>query len=81
MKTTPTRQPRWSKFPNKKRLQRDALESGCSKSQRSLAAALLALQPGHNAATPTWTRQGSLVSADALPTTLGLLSSPSHGFT
>jgi len=32
-----------------------------------MAAALLALQPGHNAATPTGKRQGSLVSADALP--------------
>jgi len=32
-----------------------------------MAATLLALQPGHDAATPTWLRQGSLVTADALP--------------
>jgi hypothetical protein len=40
---------------------------GAKKAIKRLAAALLALQPGHNAATPTKTRQGSLVSADALP--------------
>jgi|GEM_PF-2936946 hypothetical protein len=48
--------------------------AGVLTSHTSLAATLLALQPGHNAATPTWKRQGSLVTTDALPTRVGLLS-------
>jgi hypothetical protein len=39
-----------------------------------MAAALLALQPGHDAATPTRKRQGRLVTAEALPTLVGFLS-------
>jgi hypothetical protein len=38
-----------------------------------MAAALLALQLGHDAATPTFWRQGSLVTADALPLFMRLL--------
>ena len=46
---------------------RDRADAGVQKSHHYLAAALLALQLGHNATTPTLRRQGSLVTADALP--------------
>ena len=45
--------------------------AGVLESHQELAATLLVSRPGHNAATPTWWRQGSLVSADALPVLLG----------
>jgi len=45
-----------------------ALESGCSKNHKSKAAALLALQLGHDATTPTSMNvRAFLVSAKALP--------------
>jgi hypothetical protein len=43
-----------------------------------MVATFLVSRPGHNAATPTWKRQGSLISADALPVCERLFSSPSH---
>jgi len=64
---------RWSKLQKRKRHQCDALVSGCSKSHCNMAATFLVSRPGHDAATPTWKRQGSLVSADALPIAVGIL--------
>jgi hypothetical protein len=39
-----------------------------------MAATFLVSRPGHDAATPTWMRQGRLVTAEALPICLGFLS-------
>lgn len=52
--------------------------AGVLESHTNMAAALLALLPGHNAATPTSMRQGSLVSADALPVCVRLSRSSDH---
>ena len=46
---------------------------GVLESHQNMAATLLVSRPEHNAATPTWKRQGSLVTADALPVVVELL--------
>ena len=46
---------------------------GVLTSHHLMAATLLVSRPEHNAATPTWKRQGSLVTADALPILVGFL--------
>jgi len=46
---------------------------GVLESHQNMAATLLVSRPEHNAATPTWKRQGSLVTADALPILVGFL--------
>ena len=58
-----------------------ALESGCSKDHCNMAATLLVSRPGHDAATPTCERQGSWVSATALPIAAGLLRPRAMAFT
>ena len=73
MKTTPV--PRTgASSKNENDPSAHALESGCSKNHNHMAATFLVSRPGHDAATPTWMRQGRLVSAEALPVIVGFLS-------